>query len=59
MIEAIKTIKNAPMKQNLADIFKSAFYLVASLVAFTIKLTIAIIASVYTAGKVLATSFSK
>lgn len=55
----MKQIKNAPMNQNLADIFKSAFYLVASLVAFAIKLTIAIIASVYTAGKVLATSFSK
>ena len=39
----MKQIKNAPMKQNLADIFKSAFYLVASTVAFAIKLTIAII----------------
>lgn len=55
----MKQIKNAPMKQNLADIFRSAFYLVASTIAFTIKLTIAIIASVYTAGKVLVTSFSK
>lgn len=55
----MKNIKNAPMKQNLADIFKSALYLVASTVAFAIKLTIAIIASVYTAGKVLVTSFSK
>lgn len=50
----MKHIKNAPMKQNLADIFKSAFYLVASTVAFAIKLTIAILKAIVASVKTFA-----
>lgn len=55
----MKQIKNAPMKDNLKDIFKSAFYLVASLTAFTIKLTVAIIASVWAMLKTFKTAVTK
>lgn len=50
----MKQIKNAPMKQNLADIFKSALYLVASTLAFAIKLTIAIIKAIVASVKTFA-----
>jgi len=50
----MKQIKNAPMKQNLADIFKSASYMVASLLAFTIKLTALIIRKTFAGVKAVA-----
>ena len=53
MIEAVKTIKNAPMGTNFKDVTKSALYGLASLIAFTIKLTVRIISSIVAMLKTL------
>lgn len=50
----MKHIKNAPMKNNLKDVFKSALYMVASLMAFTIKLTALIIRKAFAGVKAVA-----
>lgn len=54
----MKHIKNAPMKNNLKDVFKSALYMVASTVAFAIKLTIAIIKALVASVKTFAQAIS-
>lgn len=54
----MKQIKNAPLKDNFKDIFKSAFYLVASLIAFTLKLAKAIIVATWAMFKTFAQAIS-
>lgn len=55
MIEAVKTIKSAPMGSNLADVTKSALYGLASLVTLVVKLTYVIIRQLFRAIKALVT----
>ena len=50
----MKHIKSAPIKDNFKDIFKSASYMVASLLAFTIKLTALIIRKTFAGVKAVA-----
>ena len=53
MIEAVKTIKSAPMGTNFKDVTKSALYGLASLITLVTKLTFVIIRQLFRAIKAL------
>lgn len=55
MIEAVKTIKSAPLGTNLGDSIKGTLFGLVNLITFVFKLTYVIIRQLFRAIKALVT----